>query len=213
MILVYQGQEQHSVGNYSPFNRNALWKDGAAPYDTKAELYTLTATLNTIRNHAINIDSRYVSNHSVELFLDNSTMATTKGPVGVNIVAIFSNQGSQGGSYELQLGNAFQPGTNVTEVLSCNTTVANEAGNITALMGAGAPHAYFPTFQLNGSGLCGSEKATNGSSGSQGANASASGSDNKTSEAWSSRQVDVRSRMWLSAAVTTLVVAMGMSLF
>ena len=140
-------------------------------------------------------------------------MATSKGPDGVNIVAVFSNQGSQGGSYELQLNNAFQPGTNVTEVLSCNTTVANEAGNITALMGAGVPHAYFPTFQLNGSGLCGSEKATNGSSGSQGGNSSASGSANKTSGAWSSRQVEGRLGMWTSVSVTTLVVALGMSLF
>ena len=139
-------------------------------------------------------------------------MATSKGPTGVNIVAVFSNQGAKGGSYELQLGNAFEPGTNVTEVLSCNTTVANEAGNITALMGAGAPHAYFPTFQLNGSGLCGSDKASNASSGSKGDNSSASGSTNKTSGAWSSRQVE-RSNMWFSAAVMAVVVGMGLSLF
>ena len=142
-------------------------------------------------------------------------MATSKGPTGVNIVAIFSNQGSKGGAYELQLGpNAFQPGTNVTEVLSCNTTVANEAGNITAFMGAGVPHAFFPTFQLNGSGLCGADKAaSNTSSGSQGSNGSTSSSTNKTSGAWSSRQADGRSSMWFSAAVTAMVVGMGMSLF
>ncbi|KAF7513129.1 hypothetical protein GJ744_010525 [Endocarpon pusillum] len=169
---MYQGQEQHMPGNYSPYNRAPLWSgsESGTPYDTSAPLYNLTATLNALRNHAISIDSRYVSNHSTELFLDPSTMATRKGPDGVQIVAVFSNQGEKGGEYELSVGpGAYETGTEVIEVFSCTKSNANEAGNVTALMGAGEPKAFFPTAQMKGSGLCGyssdAEAATNTSSG------------------------------------------------
>jgi hypothetical protein len=115
--------------------------------------------------------TRYVSNHSTELFLDPATMATRKGPDGVQIVAVFSNQGEQGGEYELSVGpNAFETGTEVIEVFDCTKSNANEAGNVTALMGAGLPKVFFPTAQMEGSGLCGyanAEAATNTSSGAE----------------------------------------------
>lgn len=83
-------------------------------------------------------------------------MATRKGPEGVQIVAVFSNQGDGGGEYELSVGpGAFDVGTEVIEVFGCTVSRANEAGNVTALMGAGLPKAFFPTAQMNGSGLCG----------------------------------------------------------
>lgn len=156
-------------GNYSPYNRAPLWSGSSSgkPYDTDAPLYNLTATLNALRNHAIKVDSRYVSNHSSELYLDPSTMATRKGPEGVQIVAVFSNQGEKGGEYELSVGpGAYAVGTEVIEVFNCTKSKANEAGNVTALMGGGLPRAFFPTAQMKGSGLCGypSDKATNTSS-------------------------------------------------
>lgn len=168
---VYQGQEQHMAGNYSPFNRAPLWSGSSSgtPYDTEAPLYNLTATLNKLRNHAIKIDSRYISNHSTELYLDDATMATRKGPEGVQIVAVFSNQGEQGGEYQLSVGpDAFAEGTEVIEVFSCMKSQANEAGNVTAMMGEGAPKVFFPTAQMEGSGLCAyssDQPATNTSSG------------------------------------------------
>ncbi|MCJ1307711.1 hypothetical protein MMC25_001359 [Agyrium rufum] len=213
---MYQGQEQFVTGNYSPYNRIALW--GQGEYDTTAPLYELTATLNNIRNHAINIDSRYVTNMSTILYVDNSTLATTKGPDGVNIVAIFSNQGSTGGAYELSIGpNAFQPGTNVTELLSCNVTTADATGNITAMMNAGVPHVFFPSYQLNGSGLCGSDKQTNTSSSGAGSSSgsSNSSSSNKTSVAWSTHSVVVEGglAMWVPTAVTCAMVVFGIFAF
>lgn len=159
-------------GNYSPYNRAPLWSGSSSgtPYDTEAPLYNLTATLNTLRNHAIKTDSRYVSNHSTELYLDPATMATRKGPDGVQIVAVFSNQGEKGGDYELSVGpGAFQEGMEVMEVLDCTKSNANEAGNVTALMGGGMPRVFFPTAQMEGSGLCGyaSDKASQTESGAQ----------------------------------------------
>jgi alpha-amylase len=99
-------------------------------------------------------------------------MATRKGPDGVQIVGVFSNQGERGGEYELSVGpGAFETGMEVIEVFNCTTSNANEAGNVTALMGGGLPRAFFPTAQMNGSGLCGyssdTAAASNTSSGAQ----------------------------------------------
>jgi alpha-amylase len=149
---MYYGQEQHLPGNYSPYNRQALWP---TQYDTSAELYNLTATLNKLRNHAISIDDHYVTNWSSILYTDGSTYATRKGPNGAHILAVLSNQGLQGGDYTLQVHGAADPGTNLTEITLCNgSVVAGENGTITVPMGQGQPRVYFPTFNLNGSGLC-----------------------------------------------------------
>ncbi|GIJ98378.1 hypothetical protein Aspvir_000495 [Aspergillus viridinutans] len=172
---VYQGQEQHMQGNYTPFNRGALWTTN---YDTTGPLFNLTATLNKLRNHAISIDNRYVTNHSIELHVDNSTYATRKGPEGAQIVSIFSNQGSNGGKYQLALKDAYAPGTEVMEVLGCSKLVANDVGNLTVEMNAGEPRAFFPVAQLNNSGLCGFEKQKTVSSSNSSSNNSAQSSNN-----------------------------------
>jgi alpha-amylase len=148
---VWQGQEQHLSGG-RPYNRDALWKTG---YSTNGTLYNLTVSLNTLRNHAIGINNWYVTDHSQQLYLDKSTYATKKGPDGSQIVAVFSNQGSQGGSYQLQLGGGFAPGTDVMEILGCTKTTADGAGNITVQMGGGEPKVFFPASSLVNSGLCG----------------------------------------------------------
>ena len=171
---MYYGQEQHASGNYSPYNRQAFWE--ISDYDTNAPMYKLTATLNSVRNHAISTDDRYVTNHSITLYHDNSTYANRKGPDGVQIVSVFSNQGSKSGSYELSIPNAGQPGLEFTDIVNCTTVTANAAGNITAMMGGGLPKVYFPTNQLNGSGLCGTQtQSTAGNSSSGNSSSSSSG--------------------------------------
>lgn len=167
------------TGNYSPYNREPLWNTG---FSTDGPLYNLTATLNKLRNHAISIDSHYVTNHSKELYLDGSTYGTRKGPEGVQIVSVFSNQGSKGGKYQLALPGGFAPGTEAMEVLSCTKITANSVGNITVEMGAGEPKVFFPVMNLNNSGLCGFEKKSSSSSDpSDSKNGSDSGSGRKPS--------------------------------
>ncbi|EEA22046.1 hypothetical protein TMatcc_008531 [Talaromyces marneffei ATCC 18224] len=179
---MYYGQEQHLPGNYSPYNRQALWP---TQYDTSTELYNLTATLNKLRNHAISIDDHYVTNWSSILYTDGSTYATRKGPNEAQIVAVLSNQGLQGGDYTLQVPGVADSGTNLTEVTLCDSTViAGENGTITVPMGHGQPRVYYPTFNLNGSGLCGfssspflsssTEKSTSSNSTSSGVPAASS---------------------------------------
>ncbi|EED16254.1 alpha-amylase, putative [Talaromyces stipitatus ATCC 10500] len=161
---IYYGQEQHLPGNYSPYNRQDLW---STQYDTSTELYNLTVTLNKLRNHAISIDDHYVTNWSSLLYTDGSTYVARKGPNGAQIVAVLSNQGLQGGDYTLQIPGVADPGMNLTEVTMCNSTVtAEENGTITVPMGQGQPRVYFPTSNLNGSGLCDFSSSSSSSTGS-----------------------------------------------
>ncbi|KKY18925.1 putative glycoside hydrolase family 13 protein [Phaeomoniella chlamydospora] len=148
---IYQGQEQHYTGDDSPENRKELWSSG---YDTSALLFNVTATLNRLRNHAINTDENYVTTLSEELYLDNSTYCTRKGSDDKQVVACFSNQGSTGGDYQLIVPGAFEEGTEVVEIFSCNKTTASAGGNITAAMGKGEPMAWYSTVNMKGTGLC-----------------------------------------------------------
>jgi alpha-amylase len=167
-------------GNYTPFNRGALWTTN---YDTTSPLFKLTATLNKLRNHAISIDNRYVANHSIELHSDNSTYATRKGPEGAQIVSIFSNQGSNGGKYQLALKDAYAPGTEVMEVLGCSKLTANDVGNLTVDMDAGEPRVFFPVAQLNNSGLCGFEKQKTVSSSNSNSDSDSNSNSNNSAQA------------------------------
>ncbi|KAL6237343.1 hypothetical protein BDW75DRAFT_228842 [Aspergillus navahoensis] len=159
--IVYQGQEQHMKGQYAPYNREPLWKTS---YNTDVPLFNTTSTLNKLRNHAIRLDKHYVSKHSEELYLDGSTYSTRKGTEGSQIVSVFSNQGSQGGPYNLTIPGAFKSGTEVIEVLSCERVTADHEGKIVVEMDEGEPKVFFPVRKMNGSGLCGFK----GSSGKKG---------------------------------------------
>lgn len=143
------------AGNFAPYNRMPLWTTG---YNTSGLLYNLTATLNKIRNHAISMDRHYVSNHSRELYLDDSTYVTRKGSEGFQIVSVFSNQGSIGGPYKLTLNNTFPPNTEVMEVLNCSNQRVDHQGRLTVDMDAGEPRVFYPLKRLEDSGLCGYHK-------------------------------------------------------
>ncbi|KAL4910002.1 hypothetical protein BDW74DRAFT_46618 [Aspergillus multicolor] len=155
--VVYQGQEQHMKGQYAPYNRQPVWKTS---YSTQGPLYKTTATLNKLRNHAIRLDKHYVSNHSEELYLDSSTYVTRKGSESYQVVSIFSNQGSQGGPYNLTVPGAFKPGTEAVEVFSCERLTADHEGRIVVQMDEGEPKAFFPVKKMKGSGLCGFKERT-----------------------------------------------------
>ncbi|KAL4803490.1 glycoside hydrolase superfamily [Aspergillus unguis] len=150
--VVYQGQEQHMKGPSAPYNREPLWKTN---YSKHTPLYNTTASLNKLRNHAIRLDKGYISDHSKELYVDGSTYVTRKGSEGSQVVAIYSNQGSRGGPYELAIPGAFAPGTRAVDVLSCSEITADDEGVITVEMNAGRPKAFFPVKKMKGSGLCG----------------------------------------------------------
>jgi len=151
---IYYGQEHLLAGAYAPFNRQPLWP---TKYDTSAPLYKLISTLNAVRNHAISLNSHYVTNTSKLLYTDGSTYATRKGPDGVQVVTVLSNQGTHGGSYTLNINGAASPNVNMTELFTCKTVAATKNGTVTVSMNQGEPRVLFPTFNLKGSGLCGAD--------------------------------------------------------
>lgn len=190
---MYYGQEQHLTGNYSPYNRQPLWEATTTPYDTTADLYVLTSKLNKIRNHAIAVDSNYVTNTSTILHTDASTYVTRKGVNGAHIISVLSNQGTTGGSYTLSVSGAADAGTNLTEITGCTTLLAGTNGTIVVDMKAGQPRVFFPTFNMKNSGLCGYENAT--------ATASGTASSTSATATSSKKSAGVRSETWIGLAI------------
>ncbi|PGH00758.1 alpha-amylase [Blastomyces parvus] len=150
--LYYQGQEQHFSGASTPENREALW---TSKYNTNSPLYKLTATLNKIRAHAIRVSPGYVRSESYPIYTDGSTIVTRKGVQGHHVLVLYSNQGEKGGNYRLDLHNTYNPGTVVTEVLSCKNYTVDHRGSVGLQLGQGLPKVIFPANQMHGSGLCG----------------------------------------------------------
>ena len=165
------------AGNFAPYNRAPLWTTG---YNTSGPLYNLTATLNKIRNHAIRMDRRYVSNHSRELYLDSSTYVTRKGSDGFQVVSVFSNQGSAGGPYKLTLNNTFPSNMDVMEVLSCSKHKIDHHGRLTIDMDAGEPRVFYPLKKLGNSGLCGYHKRNASLSRNSSGNSTVNGTSKNT---------------------------------
>ncbi|QSZ35995.1 hypothetical protein DSL72_007119 [Monilinia vaccinii-corymbosi] len=196
----YYGQEQHLKGEYSPFNRQALWENNPS---TTSNLYVLTTKLNTIRNHAISVNSNYVTNSSILLYTDDSTYATRKGPNGVQIVSILSNQGSKGGKYSLAVDKAADPGTNLTEIFTCATYIANDNGTIYVDLDKGEPRVLFPTFQMNGTGVCGFAKDASSGTFSVNATSPDSAANGKGSKKGGAGAVRVAT--WMTGGVVGLV--------
>lgn len=88
-----------------------------------------------------------------QIFVDVNHLCLAKGKQGNKIVFCINNKSSQGDSYELPVGG-FAANEEVVEVLTCTTTTASSAGNVTAFMGAGEPKVFYPAAALNGSGIC-----------------------------------------------------------
>lgn len=174
----YYGQEQHLSGNYSPYNRQALWESNPS---TNTMLYNLTTTLNTIRNHAISINSNYAANTSLLLYTDDSVYATRKGPNGVQIISVLSNQGANGGSYTLKIDGAADAGTKLTEVVTCTDYTAGSNGTVVLEMDKGEPRVLFPSYQMNGTGICGFDKDASAGTGTATATGTATGTGSAAS--------------------------------
>lgn len=151
--IIFQGQEQHYAGTGDPDNRAAIWLSG---YPTTAQLYTFTAQMNQIRNHAIYVDATYLTYKNWVIYSDSNTIAMRKGYDGKQIITVLSNKGASGSSYTLTLGNTgFTSGMQVVEVITCSTVTADGSGNIAVSMAQGLPRVFYPKSGLTGSGICG----------------------------------------------------------
>ncbi|KAJ5929773.1 hypothetical protein N7454_006723 [Penicillium verhagenii] len=156
--FIYQGQEQHMKGSYASMeNRDAVWM---TDYDPSAELVSVITTLNKIRKHAYRMDNSYADSVSYNIYQGSSEMAFTKGSEGRQVIMLLSTQGTNSTPYTLNLPSSFNAGTNITEVLSCQTYFVNEYdASLIVNMDSGLPQVFFPTSLMPGSGICGYSSA------------------------------------------------------
>ncbi|RAL02188.1 alpha-amylase [Aspergillus ibericus CBS 121593] len=150
--IIYQGQEQHLDGGYSPVNREAIW---LTEYNTDADLYKLITKLNLIRKHAARLDPHYVDVQTTTVFEGGSELGFRKGVDGRQVIMLLSSQGANGGSYNLSMPVSFTGGTVATEVLNCVNYTVNDLSELVVPMDKGEPRVFFPADLMPGSGLCG----------------------------------------------------------
>jgi alpha-amylase len=108
----------------------------------------------------------YLTFITYPIYNTSSIVALRKGFVGNQVVTVLSNVGSSRNStvqtqFTLNAtGTGFQPGQNITEILSCETVNTDENGNLDVDLHDGGPRVYYPTDSLNPyAGLCGHGKA------------------------------------------------------
>ena len=135
--IIYEGQEQHYTGGADPANREAVWLSG---YSTSSPYYVFITQLNRIRNYAIWQSPSYVTSMASVIYNDTTTIATSKGAAGAQIVSVFSNKGSYGASYTQTIPNTgYRASIQLAEILSCTNVNVDGYGNIVVSMSAGAP--------------------------------------------------------------------------
>lgn len=138
--VIYYGQEQHLNGTSTPMNREALWLSG---YNDQTTLYQLTATLNSLRSQVIKLNDSYLDYWSDVIYSDDHNVAFRKGYDGNQVITILNNNGANNQNFTLTVpGSGFPIGANVTEVVSCTTTVAGSNGTLTAVVSNGMPAVY-----------------------------------------------------------------------
>lgn len=153
--IIYEGQEQHyqsEGGSGVPYNREAIW---FSDYNTDAPLYVLVSQLNGIRNYAMTKDSAYTTTQTKVVYSDSSTIVMSKGTAGEQVVAVLSNLGDAGSSYNLTLSKTgYTSGQVVVDVLSCDSVTVDSSGDISVPMAGGLPRVYYPLSALSGSDIC-----------------------------------------------------------
>lgn len=153
--IIYYGQEQHLSGGTVPYNREALWSSGG--YDTSSQLYGMITTINTLRTHAISLDSGFTTYHIQTPYVDSNNIVTRKGDNGYQIVGVYTNNGESAGSSTLAVSSSvtgFSAGESVMEVLSCTLLTASADGTVAVPMSGGVPRILYAQANLKGSGLC-----------------------------------------------------------
>lgn len=154
LTIFCEGQEQHYSGGATPNNREAIWLSG---YPTTSTLYTFITTVNSIRSHAIAMDSNYLIYEAYPVYSDTHSIAMRKGYAGYQIVGVFTNVGSSS-SASVTLTSSdtgFTASQAVVDVLTCTTFTTDSSGSLSITLSSGLPRVFYPSTALSGSGLCG----------------------------------------------------------
>lgn len=153
--ILYYGQEQHVNGSNVPFNRGALWTQ--ASYDTESVLYQMVAKVNAARARVIEAGSNFTTYKIQTPYYDDHTIVTRKGVSGSQIVAVYSNVGSDSATYNVQLSGevtGFEAGMTVTNILTCDKTTTGSQASLEVTIEGGNPIVLVPSSVLDGSSIC-----------------------------------------------------------
>ena len=97
----------------------------------------------------------YLETLAKPIYADANTLVMRKGTDANAVLGVFSNWGSDGQNYTLEINGlytGYEAGTQLTEVVACETVTVGENGNIALPMSAGAPRVLYASEKL--SGLC-----------------------------------------------------------
>lgn len=151
--IMYEGQEQHYSGAQDPYNREAVWLSG---YNAGAPLYTLTASANQIRNHALFVDGDWLTYQNWVVYSDSANVAMRKGYDGYQTITVLTNKGANSADYTLSVIKAgYDSGTKVVDILTCEALTAGADGGLRVPITQGLPKIYYPLELLDCSGICG----------------------------------------------------------
>ncbi|TVY22327.1 Alpha-amylase A type-3 [Lachnellula hyalina] len=205
--IVYEGQEQHFSGTGDPSSREAVWLSG---YPTDSTFYTWIASLNQIRNEAINLDPTYVTYKANPIYSDSSNIVMRKGNTGFQMISAFTNTGASGSSsFTLSsTETGFNSSQALIEVMSCTAVTTDSSGNLAVTLTSGLPGVYFPKSLLTGSGICSS---ITGSKSSTSASASATTTAPSTTDTSSATATSTKTSKSASSSLTTSSVASSTS--
>lgn len=149
--IIYSGQEQSLAGGNDPYNREAIWLQGYGDN----WMYTHIKTLNHVRRHAVAKAQAYVTSRLQIIYSDDRYIVTSKGPVGSNIVAVYTNLGDTASRSLSLMGTGFEAGAFVVDVLSCVKVQVGSDGTLGADVVKGMPLVFAAVEMLAGSGMCG----------------------------------------------------------
>lgn len=153
--VIYQGIEQHFLGGTEPFtNREPIWLN---EHNVFTPLYRYIAVLNTLRLHMARTNDNYINTQTEVISTSSEVIVMSKGQGSASVLSILNNLEEDSGSESITVSSSpFSSGTELTEVLSCDTlTVDSNDGSFTTSTTDGEPLVYIPTELLEDSSLCG----------------------------------------------------------
>ncbi|KAK5109402.1 hypothetical protein LTR62_007068 [Meristemomyces frigidus] len=153
--IIYNGQEQHYRGGTNPYtNREPLWETGLNPF---SPIYQVISTLNALRRHAMQKDTKHATSLSTVVHKDDQTLVMAKGSNGTQIISVFTNTGVNANSSTLDLSLSdlgYANGATLTEVLTCKNYTLDNQASLSLPMSGGAPAMLYPAASLSNSSLC-----------------------------------------------------------
>lgn len=149
--IIFYGQEHNLNGGNDPYNRVAAWLPQNGELSTNNPLVDYVTTLNKIRAWAIKKSPGYTTYGTYVLNYSEDQISIRKDVLRT----ILTNAGmSQPSASYITQGSAFEAGATVVDMISCKAYQADDDGEVTVTIGAGAVVVLLEQDLAQGSGVC-----------------------------------------------------------